>query len=81
MNIKKFFLLIFALLFIIGTVLSYSFYSKIYSPNTVKEGFLYIPTNSSYSQVENLIRPFLKRIKPFTWVADKKKLSKYHKSR
>ncbi len=84
MNIKKFFLLIFALLSILGAVLSYSFYSKIYSPNTVKEGYLCIPTNSSYSQVENLIRPFLKRVKPFIWVADKKnypntvKAGKYH---
>ena len=40
--------------------------------NTVKEGFLYIPTNSTFTEVENLARPFLNRVKPFIWVANKK---------
>jgi len=76
MNLKKLFLLIFSLLLIIGGVLSYNFYSKIYKPNTTKEGFIYIPTNSNFKEVENLIRPFLKRVKPFVWVANKKKYPK-----
>jgi len=84
MNLKRLFLLIFSLLFIIGGVLGFNFYTKIYAPNTVKEGFLYIPTNSEFDEVENLMRPFLKRVKPFAWVARKKnyptviKPGKYH---
>ena len=84
MNLKRLFLLIFSLLLIIGGVLSYNIYSKIYTPNTVKEGFLYIPTYSNFQEVENLVRPFLKRVKPFVWVARKKnylnviKPGKYH---
>lgn len=72
MNLKRLFLFIFSLAFIIGGVLAYNFYGKIYKPNTTKEGFLYIPTNSNFEEVENLVRPFLKRVKPFVWVAKKK---------
>jgi len=84
MNLKKLFFLISFLILIIGGVLGYNFYSKIYKPNTTKEGFLYIPSASNFEDVENLIRPFLKRVKPFTWVATKKnypntiKPGKYH---
>ena len=72
MNLKKLIILIFSLLFIIGGVIGYSYYSKIYKPNTTKNGFVYIPSNSNYKEVENLIRPFLKRVTSFAWVANKK---------
>jgi len=71
MNSKKLFLLIFSLLLILGSVLGYSLYSKLFNANTVQDGFLYIPTNSNFNEVENLSRPFLKRVKPFIWVAEK----------
>jgi len=73
MNLKKLFLLIISLLFIIAGILGYNFYSKIYKPSTTKEGFLYIPTGSDFTDVQKLVRPFLKRVKPFIWVANKKK--------
>lgn len=69
MNIKKLLLLIFSLLLVLGGFLGFSFYNKIYKPNTIEEGYLYIPTNSDFKEVENLARPFLKRVKPFVWVA------------
>ncbi len=71
MNSRKLLLLIFGLLLIIGGVLGFSLYSKIFKANTTAEGFLYIPTGSNFKEVENLIRPFLKRVKPFVWVAEK----------
>ena len=71
MNSKKLLLLIVGLLLIIGGVLGFSLYSKIFSSNTVQDGFLYIPTDSDFEEVENLARPFLKRVKPFVWVAEK----------
>jgi len=73
MNLKKLFLLIISLLILIGGAVTYNFYSKIYKPNTIKKGFLYIPTNSNFSEVENLISPFLKNVKSFLWVSNKKK--------
>ncbi|WP_299528449.1 endolytic transglycosylase MltG [uncultured Lutibacter sp.] len=72
MNLKQLFILIFSLILIIGGVLAFNFYNKIYKSNTTKEGFLYIPTNSNFEDVENLIRPFLKRTQPFIWVSNKK---------
>lgn len=75
MNLKKLFILIFSLLLIVVGVLAYNFYNKIYTSNTTHEGFLYIPTNSEYSDVEDLIRPFLKRVKPFSTVAKLKNYS------
>ena len=71
MNSKKLFLLIIGLLLVIGGVLGLSLYSKIFKGNTVEEGYLYIPTGSKFKEVENLARPFLKRVKPFIWVAEK----------
>jgi UPF0755 protein len=73
MKLKRLFLLIFSLLIVIGAVLGFNIYNKIYTPNTDKEGFLYIPTNSTFQEVEGLVRPFLKKVKPFIWVAHKKK--------
>ncbi|AMC09747.1 aminodeoxychorismate lyase [Lutibacter profundi] len=73
MNLKKLFFLIFSLLIIIGGVLGFNIYSRIYTANTTKEGYLYIPTNSNFNEVKSLVRPFLKRVKPFIWVAKKKK--------
>ena len=84
MNYKKLIISIISLLILIGGFLAFNFYSKIYKPNTTKEGFLYIPTGSNIEEVENLVRPFLKRVKPFIWVANKKnypntiKPGKYH---
>lgn len=72
MNLKKLILLIIGLLIIIAGIFAFNFYNKIYKPNTIKEGFLFIPTDSNFEDVENLVRPFLKRVKPFVWVATKK---------
>ncbi len=75
MNLKNLTLSILALLILVGGFLGYSYYSKIYKPNTVKDGCLFIPTNASFEEVQDLVRPFLKRVKPFVWVAKKKNYS------
>jgi len=71
MNSKKLILLIIGLLLLIGGVFGLSLYSKIFKGNTVEDGYLYIPTGSNFEEVENLVRPFLKRVKPFVLVAEK----------
>lgn len=76
MNLKKLYVLIFSLVLIIGLVLAFNFINKIYTSNTSKEGYLYIPTNSNFNDVENLVRPFLKRMKPFGLTAKIKNYSK-----
>ena len=76
MNKKKIILLIASLLLIIGGVFTYNTYNKIYAPNTIKEGFVYIKTNSTLTELENEITPFLKQVKSFTWVANQKEYNK-----
>lgn len=53
-------------------IIGYSFYSKIYSPNTVKEGYVFIPSHSNFTKVSLLLTPFLKDSSSFYWVAKKK---------
>lgn len=72
MNLKKILLLVVGLLILIGGVIAFNFYTKIYKPNTVKDGFVYISTNSEFNDVENAIAPFVKNLSSFTWVANRK---------
>ena len=73
MNKKKFIILLISLLLIIAGVLVFNTYNKIYKPSTIKQGFVYIPSKATLSIVEAEMRPFLKRVKPFLWVAKRKK--------
>jgi UPF0755 protein len=75
MNLKKLYIAIAILVALLIGFLGFSFYSKIFTPNTVKEGYLYIPTDSSYEEVEALVRPFLKRVNTFGFVAGLKNYS------
>lgn len=55
-----------------GSILGNLYYAKIYKTNVVTSGAVLIPTNATYDDVENLVRPFLKRVAGFRWVAKKK---------
>lgn len=55
-----------------GGLVGFNLYNKIYTPNVTKQGFLYIPTDSNFNDVKKLVSPFLKKIKPFIWVANRK---------
>ncbi|NLP56661.1 endolytic transglycosylase MltG [Lutibacter sp. B1] len=72
MKIKKSILFIPLIIILIGGIFSYNLYSKIYKPNTTKNGFLYIPTNADFNEVLSLVSPFLKNENSFNWVAKKK---------
>jgi len=76
MNKKKLILLIVSALLLIGGFFTYNTYTKIYAPNTIKEGAIFIKTNSTLKELENELKPFLKHVASFTWVANKKKYNK-----
>jgi UPF0755 protein len=84
MNLKRLFLLISGLMGLIFLVLGFNIYTRIYTANTADDGYIYIPTNNNFTMVKALIRPYLKRTKPFEWTAKKKhyisniKPGKYH---
>ncbi len=69
------------LIMVIGfsAVIGRLFYNKIYKPNTTKDGIIYIPSEAKFSEVERLVRPYLKRTKSFRWVAKIKKYNKHIK--
>ncbi|MFP9099724.1 endolytic transglycosylase MltG [Flavobacterium sp. RHBU_24] len=75
MNLRKI-IGIFSLVFIIGgTIIGYTFYQKIYSPNTKfeqDEVAVYLPSNSDFAKAKELLAPYIADIDKFEWVADKK---------
>jgi UPF0755 protein len=73
---KKKILLIIALIAIIGAFFAYNFYTKIYNSNTTKEGFVFIKTGSNFDELKKELKPFVKNINSFIWVAKKKKFTK-----
>lgn len=75
MNLKKLYISISILIVIIGGFVAFNTYNKFFKGNTVEEGFLYIPTNSTYDDVETLVRPFLERVNTFNFVASVKRYS------
>lgn len=76
MNKKNKILLIIGTTLIIGAFFAYNIYTKIYAPNTIKEGYVYIKTNSNLNDLEIELKPFLKKTESFIWVANKKKYNK-----
>ncbi|MDG1039605.1 MAG: endolytic transglycosylase MltG [Polaribacter sp.] len=73
MNKKKLIASIAILTLVITSAFAIRTYFKIYGTNTVKEGFVYIKTNSSLDDLKTELKPFLKNTASFDWVAKRKK--------
>ena len=69
---KKKIIIFTTVILIIGGLVAYNFYSKIYHANVTETTFIYIPTNASFNKVSELIDPFIKDKNSFNWVAEKK---------
>lgn len=72
MNKKRLFLLIFTTLLIVGGIIVFNFYTKIYTSNTYSDSEFYISSKSDFNSVMEKISPLLKNKKSFKWVAEKK---------
>jgi len=58
-----------------GTIYGYMLYKKIYSPNTKFSDArvaVYVPTGSTYEQVQALVAPYVENMDKLNWVAEKK---------
>lgn len=73
-RIIKSFLLLLALVFISSIIIGFSFYTKIYKPNSKEQSYLYIPTGSNFYDVLEILQrdSLLKDIDSFEWLALKK---------
>ncbi len=76
MTTKKIIALVLGIVSIILAYYTYSSYNKIYQIDTVKDGFIYIKTGSTFDDLIKEISPFVKDTTSFKWVAKKKKFTK-----
>lgn len=72
MTKKKALLLVIIGIVIIFGAISLTFYNKIYSANTTQEATIFIPSNSDFDAVVEILSPSLKNESAFIWVANKK---------
>lgn len=70
---KKKIAIIFISILLIGSILFYKFYNKIYDSNVTETVSIYIPTGSDFDKLTEIVNPYLKNQKSFIWVAEKKK--------
>ena len=81
---KKIILILLGILLIIGGVIGYNFYNKIYATSVTENTDVYIPANATFDDVVQIIEPHIKNKDNFYWVAQRKnypaiiKPGKYH---
>ncbi len=69
---KKILLTLLSIILIVGAIVGYTYYSKIYAPNVVENITVYIPNNATFEEVTEIILPHLKNKNSFNWVAQQK---------
>lgn len=73
---KKKILIVLSLLLVAGAYYGYDLYTRIYGHNVRETEFLYIPSGTDFEGLTSLIEPYVKNVKSFVWVADKKNYTK-----
>ncbi len=69
---KKIILIILSVILIVGAIIGYTYYSKIYNPNVIENSTILIPNNATFDEVTEIILPHLKNKNSFDWVAKQK---------
>ncbi|MET2984401.1 endolytic transglycosylase MltG [Aureibaculum conchae] len=72
MNLKKIIPSVIAIVLIVGSLIVYKFYGKIYSSNVKEDIAVYIPTDASFDEVKEVIKPVVNNMDSFIWVANQK---------
>ncbi len=75
MYIKRILLFVLLAGLVAGGVFAYTVYGAIFSPNTTfenDEAYLYIPSNTDFSEVKELLSPLLENLNSFEQVAKRK---------
>lgn len=73
---KKAVLAIGAAIVLVGGYFGYSFYSKYYADNVAKEGYVLVPTNATFEQVLDSLKPYINNYEQFREVALSKNMDK-----
>lgn len=69
---KKIILIILSILIIVGAIIGYTYYSKIYNSNVIEDTAILIPNDATFGEVKEIILPHLKNKNSFDWVARQK---------
>lgn len=72
MKIKKIIISIVALAIILGVIVGYKYFNRIYMPNVIQNATVYLPTGASFDSVSKIITPYLNNPNGFNWVAEQK---------
>ena len=78
MNVKKLISIIAVAGIVIATAVGVYVYFKAFTPNTQfsqNEVYVYIPTNSTYEQVTEIVKPLIKDFEKFDFVATSRNYS------
>ena len=65
-----------AIIFIVGGIIGFNFYQKIFGNAVKKDGALYIGSNYHLMDVKKLLTEYINKPENFVWVANKKKFTK-----
>ena len=79
MYIKKILLVIVLMTLVVGGIFSYSVYNRIFESNTAfaeEKIEVFIPSDATFKEVLQILKPHLKDIQSFSWLASKKGYSK-----
>ncbi len=69
---KKIILIGLSVIFIVGALIAYTYYTKIYAPNVIENAAILIPNDATFDEVTEIILPHLKNKGGFDWVAQQK---------
>jgi len=72
MKIKKIIVSTVTIILIVGLIIAYKYFSKIYVANVIENTAVYIPTNATFDEVSNIIDPYVNNSNSFNWVAHQK---------
>ena len=73
---KKIILSALVMLLIIGGIVGYNYYQKIYGESVTKSGAIYIKSTDNITDLTNSLVDFIENQDDFLWVAEKKKFTK-----
>ncbi len=61
---------------LIAIYVAFNFYQKIYGESVIKQGFIFIKTGDSLNELSTYLKPYIKDIEDFKWVAKQKSYTK-----
>ncbi|WP_422091547.1 endolytic transglycosylase MltG [Tenacibaculum ovolyticum] len=73
---KKIIYGIFAIVVLIGGIIGFNFYQKIFSKAVTKNGAIYIKSNDTFDNLKTQLSNYIDSPENFIWVAEKKKFTK-----